>query len=301
MFSRASGVPRAINPPASTITLADGRQLGYCEWGDPAGYPTFYFHGTPGSRLEGAFADPAARRHGFRLIAPDRPGFGWSTFQSGRGFRHWPGDVCALADALGVGRFGVVGHSGGGPHLFACGCLVPPERLAFIGALGPWGPVATPEIRRGLNRLDRFYADLARRAPWLMRLAFAPLGWCARYWPGLFFALMDAAVASADRAALAGSGLREQLRAAQREAFRQGGRGGAHEALIAYRAWDVDITTITTPTHIRLGDRDVFVCRAMGAHLEQAIPGVDFEWLPGQGHFHLDSWDDILAACSADL
>ncbi len=64
---------------ASVFTLPDGRVLAYLEWGDDNGYPTFYFHGAPSSRLEGAFADGAAKRNGFRLIAVDRPGFGRST------------------------------------------------------------------------------------------------------------------------------------------------------------------------------------------------------------------------------
>ena len=86
---------------AELFTLPDGRALAYLEWGDDGGYPVFYFHGTPSSRLEGAFADGAAKRAGFRLIAVDRPGFGRSTFQQGRRFRDWPEDVCALADAWG--------------------------------------------------------------------------------------------------------------------------------------------------------------------------------------------------------
>ena len=35
-----------------SITLPDGRQLGYAEYGNPEGKPIFYFHGFPGSRLE---------------------------------------------------------------------------------------------------------------------------------------------------------------------------------------------------------------------------------------------------------
>lgn len=141
--------------------LPDGRALAYLEWGDSTGYPAFYFHGTPSSRLEGAFADGAARRTGFRLIAIDRPGYGRSTFQAGRNFRDWPADVCALADAFELEEFGVVGHSGAGPHLFACGAVIPRTRLAFVGALGPWGPLATPDIMRSLNAADRCYARLA--------------------------------------------------------------------------------------------------------------------------------------------
>ena len=48
------------------LKLPDGRDLAFMEWGEPGGFPAFYFHGTPSSRLEGAFADAAARRHSFR-------------------------------------------------------------------------------------------------------------------------------------------------------------------------------------------------------------------------------------------
>jgi pimeloyl-ACP methyl ester carboxylesterase len=281
--------------------LRDGRDLAYLEFGDPGGFPVFYCHGTPGSRLEGAFPDRAAKAHGFRIIAVDRPGFGRSTFQPDRTFRDWPADVASLADALGVGEFGITGHSGGGPHLFACGVLIPPGRLRFIGALAPWGPIATPEIMAGLNRLDRVYARLARRAPWAMRASFAPLGWCAKHWPRLFFAIMTSAVSTSDRVALASDGVLEQLRESELEAFRQGGRGSAHEATIAYRPWDIDVPDIRVPTHIWLGDQDIFVPRQMGSYLQDAIPEVDFHQLVGAGHFAVSAWDEILAACAADI
>jgi pimeloyl-ACP methyl ester carboxylesterase len=195
----------------------------------------------------------------------------------------------------------VVGHSGAGPYLFACGAALGPERLKFVGALGPWGPATVPEVVRSLNALDRFYSGLARRAPWTMRLFFAPLGWCARYLPGLFLLLLTSAVPPADRRALRDPRLRERLRAAEAEAFRQGGRGGAYEAGLAYRDWDVDLGSVRVPTHIWLGDRDIFVPRAMGRHLEREIPGADFHWVDGAGHFAVDTWDHIFAACAADL
>ena len=62
------------------VTLTDGRTLAYAEYGYARGAPAFYFHGTPGGRLEGRFLDAAARAHGVRLIALDRPGYGRSVF-----------------------------------------------------------------------------------------------------------------------------------------------------------------------------------------------------------------------------
>lgn len=283
------------------LRLADGRQLAFMEWGDPAGFPVFYFHGTPSSRLEAAFADQAAKRHGFRLIATDRPGFGRSSFQTNRRFLDWPRDVCALADDLGVGRFGLAGHSGAGPHLFACGASIDPARLTFIGALAPWAPVATPEIVSSLNALDRTFTGLARRLPWIMRAAFAPLGWCARNWPSLFFAVLKASVSPADKLVLEDRDFVRVFRAIEAEAFRQGSRGGAHEAFIAYRAWGFEIDRVRVPTHVWLGDQDIFVSSAMGRYMARTIPGVDFHWVEGAGHLCIEKWDDIFSACRNDI
>ncbi len=296
--SRVSPLP-APDPfkTTATIRLPGDRILAYTEWGDPQGFPTFYFHGTPGSRLEGAFPDHAAARRGLRLIAPDRPGYGRSTFQPDRRFRDWPADVCALADALGIDTFGVVGHSGGGPHLFACGAFIPPDRLRFIGALGPWGPVASPQIRARLTRIDRLYTALAQRPQWMMRMTFAPVGWCARFAPALFVALLRTTVSPSDRTALGDDRLAAHVRLSEKEAFRQGNRGATHEARIAYRDWGFDLTDVTVSTHIRLGDDDTFVSAAMGDHLEQAIPDADVRRITGRGHFDVAGWDDILAAC----
>lgn len=279
------------------LTLPDGRDLAFMEWGDPGGFPAFYFHGTPSSRLEGAFADAAARRHGFRLIATDRPGFGRSSFQSGRCFGDWPKDIRALADHLDLADFGVVGHSGAGPHLFACGAFMDPARLKFIGALGPWGPVAAAEILASLNALDRFFTRLARRLPWSLRAAFAPLGWGARYWPSLFFKVMEASVSAADKAVLRDAAFLEQFLQMEREAFRQGSRGAAHEAGIAYRPWDFDVASVRVPAYIWLGEEDVFVPSTMGRYLERTLPDVALHLVPKKGHFNIENWDDILAAC----
>lgn len=283
------------------LTLPDGRDLAFMEWGDSNGFPVFYFHGTPSSRLEGAFAHEAAQKHEIRLIATDRPGFGRSGFQRKRRFGDWPDDVCALADHLNIAEFGVAGHSGAGPHLFACGSGIPPDRLKFIGALGPWGPTVTPEIIAEMNRLDRFFLNASNSLPWLMQTLFAPIGWCAKYWPRLFFRLMQSSVSTADKAALQNDELRKNLHAAQLEAFQQGSKGGSHEAFIAFQPWDIDIAQIAVPTYIWLGDEDIFVSKSMGHYLEHTIPGVGLNWAPGKGHFNIENWDDIFAACTRHI
>lgn len=98
------------------VPCPDGRELAVCEWGDPAGAPVMELHGTPGSRLSRHHDEGAYRRAGVRAITYDRPGYGRSPRQPGRTVASAALDVAAVADALAIDTFAVVGWSGGGPH-----------------------------------------------------------------------------------------------------------------------------------------------------------------------------------------
>src|SRR5688572_7771596 len=102
-----------------SVRLRDGRTLAYAEYGTPQGRPLFWFHGTPGSRLQ-YIEFPESADLGLRVIAVDRPGCGLSDRKAGRTVAEWPADVAELADALGVDRYYVAGASGGGPYSLAC-------------------------------------------------------------------------------------------------------------------------------------------------------------------------------------
>lgn len=104
----------------NTIKLSDGRVLGYAEYGDSLGYPIFYFHGGQESRLSSKFMDSTAKKMNIRIISPDRPGVGISSFQENRQFLHWGKDIAELAVSLDLSKYSVFGLSGGAPHVLAC-------------------------------------------------------------------------------------------------------------------------------------------------------------------------------------
>jgi pimeloyl-ACP methyl ester carboxylesterase len=104
----------------NSIKLPDGRVLGYAEYGDSLGYPIFYFHGGQESRLSSKFMDSTAKKLNIRIISPDRPGVGISTFQENRQFLDWGNDIAELADFLGLNKYSIFGLSGGAPHVLAC-------------------------------------------------------------------------------------------------------------------------------------------------------------------------------------
>jgi len=64
--------------------------------------------------------DEVGKSLGLRVIAPDRPGLGESSFVEGRKLLDWPADVAVLMDRLGVDRFILLGVSGGTPYSLAC-------------------------------------------------------------------------------------------------------------------------------------------------------------------------------------
>src|SRR3954467_15288556 len=105
------------------VTTSDGRILVAHDTTSPiAGErPTLVFHN--GSPHTGAVLEPlavAAADRGIRLVSYARPSYGGSTPSPGRTVADAANDVAAIADALTIGRFAVIGASGGGPHALAC-------------------------------------------------------------------------------------------------------------------------------------------------------------------------------------
>lgn len=69
-----------------TITMHDGRIVGFADHGSPAQPAVLWCHGGPGNRLEPLLVADDAARAGLRLVGIDRPGYGRSTPQPGRVF-----------------------------------------------------------------------------------------------------------------------------------------------------------------------------------------------------------------------
>ncbi|MFB9236096.1 alpha/beta fold hydrolase [Plantactinospora siamensis] len=132
------------------FTLPGDRVLGWAEYGDPAGTPVVFLHGTPGSRL--SRPDDAALS-GIRLLTIDRPGYGRSTPVRRPTLLGVADAVDALTTSLGIERFGVVGFSGGAPYALACGARLP-HRLTGVVAAGCTGPYRELGTLRGRERLQ---------------------------------------------------------------------------------------------------------------------------------------------------
>ena len=160
-----------LGPKSRQVRLADGRTLGFDEFGDPEGSPVLFFHGFCSSRVVRHPDDEIATQLGARVIAVDRPGIGISTRHPNRRVTDWPRDVVELLDRLGIERCSIVAWSGGGPYALACGWQIP-ERLQVIGLISAPAPLSGVPGSTGYTwRRHRAMSRTADHAPWVIALA----------------------------------------------------------------------------------------------------------------------------------
>lgn len=104
-------------PAQSKLLTLDGYELHYLESGKPNGHTLLLLHGSPGAwdAFKGYLSDPQLTKN-FRLIAVDRPGFGYTHFGSSLNLDQQAEILVQLLKSLDNGK-GVttLGHSYGGP------------------------------------------------------------------------------------------------------------------------------------------------------------------------------------------
>ena len=283
----------------STIRLGGGAELAYASYGSADGVPLLHFHGHPGSRLEGRLAHAAAVKVGVRLICPDRPGMGRSTFDARRALLDWPETIVELADALSIDRFAVQGVSGGGPYALACAFRLP-ARLTACTVLGGLGPVHDFGVG-GMMPINRMQFTLARWASPVLRPAFwAVLGRNARLHDDA--EALDALAARMVRGdgAFVDREMAKAYVAETLEAFRQGSRGAAYDAKLYARPWGFRLEDIEAHVHLWHGEDDRHVPVGMARQVARAIPRCTAKFFAGEDHMAviLGRMDEALAIAS---
>jgi pimeloyl-ACP methyl ester carboxylesterase len=275
--------------------LSDGRSIGYAEYGSSDQPPLFVFHGLPGSRLDIAEMWATTPTNA-RIIAPDRPGFGLSTFRPLARLADWADDVRQLADALGIERFLVAGFSGGGPHALSVAHYLP-DRVIAAASISGAGTFSDPADRKGMNVVNKVIFALARRTPALLWLLAAPQARQIKRNPGSVIdkTARNKHVPSGDRAVLSDPRTREIMIEAAPEMFRQGVRGFIQEAHLTVTPWGFDPATVKAPVTFWHGDADKNVPLESMRGLSSRIADCDVTVYPGEGHLIVPRhWDEIV-------
>ncbi|MGH3471925.1 MAG: alpha/beta fold hydrolase [Nocardioidaceae bacterium] len=279
------------------LELPDGRAV--CVWtgGDPDGAPILYHHVTPAGRLQARIGHHAARRRGVRLISFNRPGYGGSAM-SAPGLASVGADTLAVADLVGVGKFGVLGVSGGGPFALATG-LADPARVRAVGVaagIGPWRTIEPPDFEPDEREILRLVdgGDVEGAVS-----AYVEQGSLAF---GRMLHLDDAAMveeffssdATADRGWL-DDAAKVQLAAALRDGL-QTLDGFARDNVSWGGDWDIDVAGLTVPTWLWYGVEDQMVPPYHGRWLARRISDATFVLRGSRSHGGtiFGYWDDML-------
>jgi pimeloyl-ACP methyl ester carboxylesterase len=255
------------------LKLGDGRTLHAYDTGsgNVAGrLAVFWHHGSPniGAPPEPLFS--AADRLGIRWVSYDRPGYGGSTPCPDRNVASAAADASAVADALGIERFAVMGHSGGGSHALACAGLLPERVLGVVVVAG-----MAPFGAEGLDWFEGFgSAGVAQ-----LRAAAAGRAALEEH---LAESDDEPEFTPEDEAALAGewSWLIDVVDAAL-----AGGMGGfIDDDLAGVGAWGFDPADIVAPALFVHGGRDRVVPAAHGEWLARRCPSAELWLRPEDGH-----------------
>jgi pimeloyl-ACP methyl ester carboxylesterase len=282
------------------VRTPDGRVLAVTEGGDPEGVAVLAHHGTPGAGILDAPWVVLAARQRVRLVIWDRPGYAGSTRRPGRDVAAAAQDAATVADALGIGRFGTWGLSGGGPHALACTAMMPDRvpSAAVLSGVAPYGVAGLdwfdgmgqgnieefgaavagePELRRYLDEASRVREESVQRGREavlddMATLLSAP--------DAAYFREHEWVLDSMDRG------------------LAPGYEGWLDDDLAFARPWGIDLGGITTKVLLLQGEQDFMVPASHAHYLAATIPGAELRVDPDGGHMtamdHLDEVHDWL-------
>jgi pimeloyl-ACP methyl ester carboxylesterase len=252
------------------VRPADGRLLRVHDTGgdSPNALTLLWHHGSPQT---GALLDPlveAAAARGIRLVSYGRPGYGGSSPHRGRDVASAASDVAQIADALGLGRFAVMGASGGGPHALACAALLPDRILGAVSIAG------LAPLTESFDWYAGMVSDGALRA--------AAAGREARERHAATDEFDEDSFIAADWAALRGA-----WASLAADAGRAGAAGvdGLVDDDVAFAApWGFEVSEIDVPVLIVHGGRDRVVPPSHAHWLVQHCPSSELWLRPRDGH-----------------
>jgi pimeloyl-ACP methyl ester carboxylesterase len=149
--------------PTTTLELPDGRVLACDDVGARDGSPVVYLHGAPDCRLARHPDDRLAADAGIRLVAVDRPGYGWSD-PPAPDLLTFGDELGLLLDHLGIDSCAVAAWSAGVPWAFGTGAALGDRvtRIVTYGAVAPLEAFTDGAVAAGSGPRADIAADVLR-------------------------------------------------------------------------------------------------------------------------------------------
>jgi pimeloyl-ACP methyl ester carboxylesterase len=256
------------------LTTTDGRTLHAYDVG-PTGRPdelvVLWHGGTPNI---GAPPEPlfdVAQTLGIRWIGYDRPSYGGSSPHRGATVASAAADAARVGDHLGIGRFAVLGSSGGGPRALACAALLTDRVPAAITISSP-----APWTALGFD----FFGGMSDGSTRELRAAAQGRAELEEVLAANEFD--PESLIAADYAALDGSW--SWFNRIVQAATADGPDGMIEDDLGTMSPWGFDPAHVTVPTLIMHGIADRMVPSSHAEWLAARCPNAELRLVPGEGH-----------------
>jgi pimeloyl-ACP methyl ester carboxylesterase len=261
----------------NVIHLNGGQTIGYAEYGDSNGVPVIALHGMPNTRLMWKSCDAAATRHGLRLIAPDRAGYGLSNGHLPRSLLDYPDEVSAFADALGLGEFVILGASGGSPAAYACAERLS-HRLSRAVIVSGIAPLTLPNSLAGMASMNRLVFRLGRISPFLTSLLLTQM--LKSSLPAMRKYVANNSSGSPDMEPELYAVLTEDLT----EVTRTSRKGIAFDLKVLWHDWGFHFEAIRTKVSVWHCEADDLAPVRLAHAIADRIPDCETHFLPGGSH-----------------
>jgi len=286
------------------FTMPGGRSLDVSLVGEEGAPLVVNLPGTPEGHLPFPSVQEAAAVAGIRIASLARPGYAGSTRLPGRTVADVVPDVLALVDALGVQRFAVMGHSGGGPHALACGALAGDRCVAVadVSGVGPWDAEGLDFLAgMGEGNEVEFAAAVKGEAP-LRELLLPWSEEMVSAGPDGTYAAMLSVLSPPDREVFTGA-VAQQLYENTALALSEGVDGWIDDDLAFTQPWGFSLADVRPPVFLWQGEQDLMVPPAHAHWVADALPTCTARLLPDDGHLTvlLNRPQDVLADLVAAL
>jgi len=279
------------------LTLPDGRDLAYAEYGPADGTPIVFFAGFGHDRF-GCFPSVGS----IRIIAVDRPGIGASSRQPGRTILHFAEDIEYLLDRLRIDRAALLSWSAGGPYALAA-CARMRSRVKSATLISTIAPPAIGISLAGTDPVIHAMLRLASLSPALIAMQLATLRLGAQHRSDLLLRSLSLTAPRCDRDILARPEVRKMFTHTFRTASATGVAGLIDELTLLARPWTVDLKHIQGANiELIYGDHDRLTPAIIGVRLSQLLSGSRLTVVPGAGHQWIwANWSGLLATIRGQI
>lgn len=265
-----------------TFRLNDGRTLTYHEYGDTRGKPLINCHGGLVSGQDIMFADTAAKRAGVRIISPDRPGIGGSSFQPNRTLLNWPDDIEALANQLNIKKFAVLGWSMGGPYALAVAYALP-QRVSQLTLVASCLELEKRKNFSQLNPMDKRFSKRSHSLPLLAETIYWTMGRVAQLAPKFFVKSSVRQLSQSDALIITSEPLQNFVIPARQALDHP--KGLVEEYRVFIKPFGFKMSDIKVKTDIWQGSDDSLVPPAWAKEIHNNMAGSSLHMVHDAGHF----------------